>query len=257
MADGTARGAAFSAASGVTDTVLAKAPFAPKNGEPDANGGRTALKQMQSYGKRATDAGLTFTVTHVGIEIRDDQPPPNPARSVLAGEVEFQLPNGDFVTDFVVAGFKANGSLDLPFDGNRTGTLTTDIGSATNGGRNLVLPHNGAIVVSGTSQCSQAGCDHTDVVPYNASGTLDTRFGSGGTLTLAEAMVGEGLVRQANSKLVLVGCIVQPIAPATARFVLMRRNVDGSHDASFDGKIVVSGQAQNSVNGHGLARINP
>ena len=256
---------------------------------------------------------------------------------VLAGEVEFQLPNRDFATNFAVARFNTNGSLDLPFGGNGTGTLTTDIGGAANGGRNLVLQPNGAIVVSGTPQCSQPGCDHTDVVRYNANGTLDTSFGSGGTLTLAGAMVGEGLVRQADGKLVLVGSIVQPVAPATARFVLMRRNADGSPDASFgtagtaiaalsdnamasgialqadgklvvvgtrafsananfivarfdtngrldtgfgnlgtlsidffrfddigenvlvqpDGKIVVSGQAQNSVSGYGLARINP
>ena len=256
---------------------------------------------------------------------------------LLAGEVEFQLPNGDFASDFAVARFNTNGSLDLPFGGNGTGRLTTDIGGGANGGRNLVLQPNGAIVVSGTPQCSQAGCDHTDVVRYNANGTLDASFGSGGMLTLAGATVSEGLVRQPDGKLVLVGSIVQPVAPATARFVLMRRNADGSPDASFgtagtasaalsdnatasgvalqadgklvvvgtrafsananfivarfdtngrldtgfgnlgtlsidffrfddigenvlvqpDGKIVVSGQAQNSVSGYGLARINP
>jgi hypothetical protein len=30
-----------------------------------------------------------------------------------------------------------------------------------------------------------------------------------------------------------VGSVVQPVAPATARFVLVRRNADGSPDTSF------------------------
>jgi hypothetical protein len=50
---------------------------------------------------------------------------------------------------------------------------------------------------------------------------LDTSFGSGGKLTLAGVDVGQGLVRQA------------------------------------DGRIVVGGLARNNVDGYGLARINP
>jgi len=97
-ADGTARGAVFSSADGVTYAVLAEAPFLPHSGEPDANGGRTTLKQMQSYVKRAADAGLSFTVTYVEIEIRDYQPPPNPARSDLLITGEALLSIGAFKT---------------------------------------------------------------------------------------------------------------------------------------------------------------
>jgi uncharacterized delta-60 repeat protein len=256
---------------------------------------------------------------------------------VLAGEFELALSNGTFVSDFTVARFNVNGSLDLAFGTSGTGQVATDIGGAANSARNLVLQPNGAIVVSGTPQCSQLGCDHTDMVRYAANGTLDASFGSGGTLTLADATVGEGLVRQADGKLVLVGSVVEPTVPATARFVLMRRNADGSPDTSFgtagtastalsenatasgialqadgkfvvvgtrafssnsnfivarydirgsldtdfanagalsidffgstdigesvlvqpDGKIVVGGQARNTVDGYGLARINP
>jgi uncharacterized delta-60 repeat protein len=152
---------------------------------------------------------------------------------VLAGDFELELSNGVFVSDFVVARFNANGSLDLPFGTSGTGQVATDIGGAANSGRNLVLQPNDAIVVSGTPQCSQPGCEHTDVVRYNANGTLDASFGSGGKLTLAGVDVGQGLVRQADGKLVLVGTVVQPVAPATARFVLMRRNADGSPDTGF------------------------
>jgi len=152
---------------------------------------------------------------------------------VLAGDFEFELSNGVFVSDFVVARFNANGSLDLPFGTSGTGQAATDIGDAANSGRNLVLQPDGAIVVSGTPQCSEPGCIHTDVVRYNANGTLDTSFGNGGKLALHDVDVGQGLVRQVDGKLVLVGTAVQPISPATARFVLMRRNADGGPDIGF------------------------
>jgi len=152
---------------------------------------------------------------------------------VLAGDFEIELSNGTFASDIVVARFNANGSLDLPFGTSGTGQVATDIGGAANSGRNVVLQPNGAIVVSGTPQCSQPGCIHTDVVRYNANGTLDTSFGSGGKLTLADVDVGQGLVQQADGKLVLVGTVVQATAPATSRHVLMRRLADGSADTGF------------------------
>jgi uncharacterized delta-60 repeat protein len=152
---------------------------------------------------------------------------------VLVGDFELELSNGVFVSDVVVARFNANGSLDLPFGTSGTGQVATDIGGVANSGRNLVLQPNGAIVVSGTPQCSQPGCEHTDVVRYNANGTLDASFGSGGKVTLSGLDVGQGLVRQADGKLVLVGTLVQPVAPATSRFVLMRLDAVGNPDASF------------------------
>jgi uncharacterized delta-60 repeat protein len=154
---------------------------------------------------------------------------------VLAGDFEIELPNGTFASDFVIARFNANGNLDLPFGTSGTGQVATDIGGAANSGRNVVLQPNGAIVVSGTPQCSssQPGCNHTDVVRYNANGTLDASFGNGGKLTLADVAVGAGLVRQPDGKLVLAGTLVQATVPATARHVLMRRNADGSADTGF------------------------
>ncbi len=152
---------------------------------------------------------------------------------VAAGEFNFDSTNGSDFADFTLARFNANGSLDLPFASSGTGQLALDIGSATNSVRNLVLQPDGAIVVSGKPIGTFAGSDHTDIARFNANGRLDTSFGSGGTLTLVGAEVGEGLVRQPDGKLVLVGSVVQPIAPATSRFVLMRRNADGSADSGF------------------------
>jgi uncharacterized delta-60 repeat protein len=111
--------------------------------------------------------------------------------------------------------------------------VATDIGGAFNTASNVVLQPNGAIVVSGKANCSQAGCDHTDVVRYNANGTLDTSFGSGGRLTLAGVDVGQSLARQPDGRFVLAGSVTEATVPATARFLLKRLNADGSPDATF------------------------
>ena len=152
---------------------------------------------------------------------------------VLAGDVSFPSTNNLNFSDFTVARFNANGSLDLAFGTSGTGQVATDIGGASNTGSNLVLQPNGAIVVSGHTAASSVEPDHTDIVRYNANGTLDPSFGSGGKLTLAGVLAGEGLVRQGDGRFVLAGNVTVATVPATARFLLMRLNVDGSPDAGF------------------------
>lgn len=152
---------------------------------------------------------------------------------VVAGDVSFPSSNGSDFSDFTVARFNSNGTLDLGFGGSGTGQVATDIGSSTNSAGNIVLQPNGAIVVSGKPLGDQPGFDHTDVARYTANGVLDAGFGSGGKLTIAGADVGQGLVRQADGRLVLVGRVVDPVAPATSRFLLKRLNVDGTPDTGF------------------------
>ena len=199
---------------------------------------------------------------------------------VVAGEFSFVSSNGSDFSDFTVARFNTNGSLDLGFGGSGTGQVATDIGSSSNSARNLVLQPNGAIVVSGKPQSNRPGFDHTDIARYTASGVLDTSFGSGGKLTLAGVDVGQGLARQADGKFVLTGSVIEATVPATARFQLKRLNVNGSPDTAFgnagtvdtaftqsataagvalqgDGKILVVGTRAFSVNANFIvARYN-
>ena len=174
---------------------------------------------------------------------------------VLAGDFEIELPDGTFASDIVVARFNANGSLDLPFGTSGTGQVATDVGGAPNSGRNVVLQPNGAIVVSGTPQCgsSQPGCNHTDVVRYNANGTLDASFGIGGKLILADVEAGAGLVRQPDGKLVLVGTLAQATVPASARILLVRRNGDGSPDTGFGSAGAASTALSENASAGGIA----
>ena len=153
---------------------------------------------------------------------------------VVAGEVSFPTSGGQNFSDIVVARFNANGNLDTSFGADVTGQVVTDLGLATNSARNLVLQPNGAIVVSGKPQGSQPGFDHTDVVRYLSNGQLDPSFGDGGKLTLAGALVGEGLALQGDGKFVLAGSLTVGTFPASStRFALMRLNANGGTDTSF------------------------
>ena len=199
---------------------------------------------------------------------------------VAAGEVSLPSTSGLDFSDFVVARFNTNGSLDASFGIGGTGQVVTDFGNVTNSASNLVLQPNGSIVASGKPQGSQPGFDHTDMARYNRNGGLDTSFGSGGKLTLAGVDVGQGLARQADGQFVLVGSVTETTVPATARFLLKRLNADGSPDTTFgnagtvdtafsssaaaggvalqgDGKIVVVGTSAFSVNANFVvARYN-
>lgn len=93
--------------------------------------------------------------------------------------------------DFALARYNANGTLDSSFGSG--GKLTTDIGGGANTARNVVLQANGSIVVSGEPIGTFTGSDRTDLVRYNANGSLDVSFGAAGKVTLSSARVGEGL----------------------------------------------------------------
>ena len=153
-------------------------------------------------------------------------------RIVAAGEFSFDSTNGIDFSDFTVARFKTDGNLDATFGADATGQIARDLGGS-NSAQNIVLQPDGKIVVSGKPSGDQVGFDHTDVARFNADGSFDTSFGTGGKLKLPGLLVGEGMARQADGKLVLVGSVVQAVAPGSARFVLQRLNANGTPDASF------------------------
>ena len=203
---------------------------------------------------------------------------------VLAGEFSFGTSGSDS-SDFTVARFNANGSLDTSFGIGGSGQVATDIGTHTNSARNIVLQPDGRIVVSGgiakVVSSAPTPDGHTDIVRYTSNGSLDASFGVGGKLTLASQLVGEGLARQGDGKFVLVGSVaIGSGATASTDFALMRLNADGSPDTSFgstgtvttavsnerdaalavalqaDGKILAAGRTSNINTDFAIARYN-
>jgi len=106
--------------------------------------------------------------------------------------------------DFAVARFTPGGSLDTGFGAN--GVVTTDFGAGHDYVRALALQPDGRIVVAG--QSASATVADFAVVRYEADGTLDASFGSGGAITVDFFGSIDGatcLVRQPDGKLVVGG----------------------------------------------------
>jgi uncharacterized delta-60 repeat protein len=91
------------------------------------------------------------------------------------------------LSEFAVARFNANGSLDTTF--GTGGKVTTNfVGVAAGGVRNpattVLRQPDGKLLVGGSaSQCARCGT-RTALARYNVNGSLDTTFGTGGTVDM-------------------------------------------------------------------------
>ena len=130
-------------------------------------------------------------------------------------------------SDFAVVRYNVNGSLDTSFDGD--GVVRTSINLFSDDvGRSVVIQSDGKIVVAG-STCP--GEEDFALARYNADGSLDASFGTGGKVTTVFASSDErafGTALQSDGKIVVVGCVVN-----VWDLMLMRYNTDGSVDTSF------------------------
>src|SRR5262249_11182498 len=78
--------------------------------------------------------------------------------------------------DVAVVRYNADGTLDASFDSD--GKVTTPVGTSNDYAQDVTVQPDGKIVVAGSSSSGT----ETDmaVVRYNADGSLDTSFGTGG-----------------------------------------------------------------------------
>ncbi len=168
--------------------------------------------------------------------------------------------------DFALVRYDADGSLDSTF--GTGGKVTTPIGTSNDEGRSVAVQPDGKIVVSGYSY---NGLDlDFALVRYNANGSLDSTFGTGGKVTTPIGTYGDlgySVAVQPDGKIVVSG---GSVIGSNVDFALVRYNADGSLDSTFgtggkvttpiigtsedygysvavqpDGKIVVSGYSSN------------
>src|SRR5436309_5505 len=120
---------------------------------------------------------------------------------------------------FALVRHNANGSLDTTF--GTGGTVITSIGTDGTGASALVLQPDGKLVAAGTTTNDGSAYDFT-LVRYNANGSLDATFGTGGKVTTP---IGTGdnsvsaLVLQSDGKLVAAG---YALIAGTDDFTLVR-----------------------------------
>jgi uncharacterized delta-60 repeat protein len=141
-------------------------------------------------------------------------------------------------TDFVVARFNSDGSLDTTLDG--VGYAVTPFLLSGQGGvlfdqcNAVVLQADGMIVSAGFT--AEAGPSHVALTRHTASGQLDPLFGSGGKLDINAAATSNGnsearaVLVQPDGKIVIAG---YAFGPGNSELLIMRLNNDGSADATF------------------------
>lgn len=227
------------------------------NGSPDSS--------FNGTGKQTTNLGSDFETGNSILAIQTN------GKIVVAGYTQ----NGNN-SDFAVARFNSNGSIDNTF--NNDGILTTDFAAANDFGGSVAIQGDDKIVVAGYSYVNSSGLtvQHLAVSRYNPDGSLDNSFADNGKL---EGVSKQGYTNfnataiQADGKVVAAGYTWNG---QDYDFAVARYNTNGSPDSTFnndgkqtvdfgaadmatsiaiqhDGKIVVAG---NSATQFAIARYN-
>lgn len=135
-------------------------------------------------------------------------------------------------SNFVVARFNVNGSLDTSFDGD--GIWANHWESASGGAYSVAVQSDGKILVGG-----MGGLNYRFVLArFNSDGNLDGSFGAGGRVVFTGEFEFQGSNRMRQVDVLSNGKIL--VSGTTARFnwnylSLSRFNPDGSFDTTFDG----------------------
>jgi uncharacterized delta-60 repeat protein len=145
-------------------------------------------------------------------------------------------------TNFSLARFNTDGSLDSNFGDH--GKITTSLSRYWSSVSSVITQSDGKIIVGGTSSSLPAGYGDGQVfavVRYNLDGTLDSTFNGNGKVLTPVNIYANGIADIAlqNDGKILAAGYAYNSGTANA-FAVVRYNVDGSLDTSFDsdGKVI-------------------
>ena len=157
---------------------------------------------------------------------------------VLQGDgkiVAVGVTGGPDITNFALARYDADGSLDPSFSGD--GRQTTDF--AGGGATGVALQGDGKIVAVGSGgDFSAAGSTDFALARYDTNGSLDTGFSGDGkqTTDFAGGPDGaNGVAIQGDGKIVAVGGLRFSPSTVTGDLALARYSTDGELDTGFSG----------------------
>ncbi len=134
-------------------------------------------------------------------------------------------------SDFAIARYNSNGSLDTTFDGD--GKLITQIGNGNDFAYSMFIQPDGKYVLAGESFTGMNS--DTAIVRYLPDGSLDSSFNMNGKIIIPVTSGNDGAfsaVLQPNGKIVTGGFA---IATGNRDFALTRINTNGTLDLSFNG----------------------
>jgi uncharacterized delta-60 repeat protein len=209
-----------------------------------------ALARYDADGELDPSFGTRGRVlTDMGSQGRDEEVQAvavQPDGKIVVAGLTGQLSLPPNATDFAVARYNPNGTLDTSFSGD--GRFTLDFGGTEEFALDLALQSDGKIVVAGTvTTVGGGGSRDFALIRLNPGGTLDETFDTDGIVRTDIANSSDDAravaVQPNNGKIVAGGS-------AGTNFALARYNANGSLDETFDtdGKVftnvVASGDEQ-------------
>ena len=149
---------------------------------------------------------------------------------VAAGYSGFCYDEENCFSDFALARYNADGSLDISFDGD--GKVTTDLGSYYDVANRVAVQPDGKIIAAGIGNDNSVEYYGFTVVRYHGDGSLDASFDGDGKVTgiFGSFSSATSVVLQSDGKIVVSGTAYD----TESNFALVRLNTDGSLDVSFD-----------------------
>ena len=151
----------------------------------------------------------------------------------------------DLVSGFI-ARYNSSGTLDTSFGTNGIVWPVDDLeNSYSILGLKTLLQPDGKIIAIGQNFFSASYQTDFAVWRYNASGTLDASFGTGGKVSTPVGSLHDwatDLVLQPDGKIVVMGLIAENGNGSTYKFGIVRYNPDGSLDNTFGsgGKVITA-----------------
>jgi uncharacterized delta-60 repeat protein len=182
-------------------------------------------------GKVTTNFTLNYTDSAQSVALESD------GKIIVAG---YTFGGSTTRDDFAVVRYNSDGSLDTSF--GQGGLVSTNFsGASIDDAYAVRIQTDGKIVLAGTSNAS--GNYDFALARYNADGSLDASFGTGGLLRTDFAGGNDNaqaVVLQGDGKIVAAGYATS----GTSNFALARYNTDGSLDTTFGqgGKVMTDFQ---------------
>ena len=143
---------------------------------------------------------------------------------------------GTWQSDVVVARYTSSGALDKTF--NKTGYTTLDFNNQSDSAFTVLALPSGKILVGGFSYSTITHTDSAFLAQYNANGTLDTSFGTGGKIFgHLPGSTFDGIYSLAldRSGRIVVGASVSTTTITAAQPMVLRYNANGTLDTTFNG----------------------
>jgi uncharacterized delta-60 repeat protein len=142
-------------------------------------------------------------------------------------------------SDFAVVRYLPNGTLDTTFSGD--GKVTTDIGGYWDQAYSMAVQADGKIVLAGMKSGNPSNISDFALVRYNPDGSLDNSFDGDGKLSTTAGYTEQilhSVAVQSDGKILAAGWGGDDYY-TNVDAVLLRYNIDGSLDSSFDGDGIV------------------